>query len=93
MVVKRLPASIDLLRERKSLQDVGRDIVIKELKRKNFQDIFFANIQRVKESLRVLEEFSKLISKNSALQFKRVRYAVYEIEKATAKKISALSHY
>jgi len=92
-VVKCLPASIDLLRERKSLKDVGRNIYINELERKNFQDIFFANIQRVKESIRVLEEFTKLINKNFAIQFKKVRYDIYELEKDAAKRISALCNH
>lgn len=92
-VVKCLPASIDLLQERKSSKDVGRNIYINELERKNFQDIFFANIQRVKESIRVLEEFTKLINKNLAVQFKKVRYDIYEIEKDAAKRISALCNH
>jgi thiamine-phosphate pyrophosphorylase len=92
-LVKRLPPLVDLLRERKSLKDVGRDIYINELKRKNFQDIFFANIQRVKESIRVLEEFTKLINKNLAIQFKKVRYDIYEIEKNAVKRLSALSNH
>ncbi len=50
-----------LIAEREALKDVGRTLRNKsELKRLDFQDIFFANIQRVKESIRVLEEFSKL---------------------------------
>lgn len=89
-ITKCLPANIILLKERNSLKDVGRNIYINELKRKDFQDIFFANIQRVKESIRVLEEFSKLINKNIALKFKKTRYSIYEIEKKVAKRISFL---
>lgn len=89
-IVKRLPVSLDLLKERKSSQDVGRNIYINELERKDFRDIFFANIQRVKESIRVLEEFTKLINKNFAIRFKKTRYDIYEIEKKVAKGISAL---
>lgn len=82
----------DLLKERESMQDVGRTISAKELDRASVQDIFFANMQRVKESIRVLEEFSKLTDKNAALKFKKIRYDVYEIEKSAACKISALPH-
>lgn len=85
--------NITLLKERDSLRDVGKNIHIDELKRKNFQDIFFANIQRVKESIRVLEEFAKLIDKNIALKFKEIRYAIYEIEKKAAGRISALYYH
>lgn len=93
VIFKRLPSKITLLEERRSLKDVGKDIYINELKRKNYQDIFFANIQRVKESLRVLEEFSKLINKNIAIEFKKIRYGIYEIEKKVIKRISSLCHH
>jgi len=69
---------------------VGRDILANELKREGPKDIFFANIQRVKESIRVLEEFSKLTNIKSSLKFKRARYKIYAIEKKAAGRISAL---
>jgi thiamine-phosphate pyrophosphorylase len=90
---RRLPKKIKLIEERDSLKDVGKNIYINELKRRDFKDIFFANIARVKESIRVLEEFSKLKNKGLAVEFKDIRYRVYEIEKKTAKKLSALRHY
>ena len=80
-----------LLGLRKTQTDVGRFNSCGELKRDNCKDIFRANIQRVKESLRVLEEFSKLADLRVALGFKQLRYKVYEIEKESFKKISALS--
>jgi len=79
-----------LLETRQALSDVGRLNARGELKRANCQDIFFANIQRVKESLRVLEEFSKLTDSVIALEFKALRYKVYELEQEAFKKISAL---
>lgn len=93
-MVKRLPdIRLDLLKARKSLTDVGRNIYINELKRKDFGDIFFANIQRVKESIRVLEEFTKLKNINFAVEFKKIRYNIYEIEKKAAKKIASLCNH
>lgn len=86
-------SSLDLLKMRSSLKDVGRSIYVNELKRKNLQDIFFANIQRVKESIRVLEEFSKLQNSDLAVRFKRMRYGIYDIEKKVAKRISALRNH
>jgi len=71
----------DLFAARQASSDVGKKIYVNELKRGNSKDIFFANIQRVKESVRVLEEFSKLRQKPMALKFKRIRYALYELEK------------
>ncbi|TBR18488.1 thiamine-phosphate pyrophosphorylase [bacterium] len=71
-----------LLKYRNSLKDIGRDIPCpKEFKRKNFKDTFTANIQRVKESLRVLEEFSKIHDCRAAVRFKKLRYGIYELEK------------
>jgi len=79
-----------LLNQRSAQRDVGRLNCRGELGRLNCQDIFWANIQRVKESLRVLEEFSKLLDVQVALGFKQLRYKIYEIEKESFKKISAL---
>jgi thiamine-phosphate pyrophosphorylase len=81
----------ELLAARQSKADIGRRIHTGELKRRGIKDIFFANIQRVKESLRVLEEFSKLKNVKSALGFKKVRYDVYECEKKITAKIAPLS--
>jgi len=89
-ILKYLPKNTELILERESLGDVGRKIYVNELKRRNYQDIFFANIQRVKESIRVLEEFTKLINKNIAVRFKGLRYDIYEVEKKAAKRISPI---
>lgn len=82
-----------LLRERESTHDIGKNIFIHELKRENIRDIFFANIQRVKESVRVLEEFYKLINVRSAKAFKKIRYDIYELEKKISKRLASLYHY
>jgi len=81
------------LKERDTLGDIGKKMHAKELNRRNVQDIFFANIQRAKESARVLEEFSKLNNKNIALRFKKIRYDIYEVEKKTAEKIPSLFNH
>jgi thiamine-phosphate pyrophosphorylase len=83
----------ELVEARESQFDSGRNIQANELERKDLPDIFFANIQRVKESIRVLEEFSKLLSKKSALKFKNIRYNIYEIEKKALRKIKALRNF
>ena len=81
----------ELLAQRNSLKDVGLKISSRaEMKRQDFADVFAANIQRVKESIRVLEEFSKLEDVNIALGFRKIRYAIYEFEKKAAKKIPTL---
>jgi thiamine-phosphate pyrophosphorylase len=81
----------ELLSQRDSLKDVGLKIYSRaELKRRDFADVFNANIQRVKESVRVLEEFSKLDDVKIALGFRKIRYDIYDFEKRVAKKVSSL---
>jgi thiamine-phosphate pyrophosphorylase len=82
-----------IIKERDSELDVGRSLLRGELKRDNYRDIFFANIQRVKEAIRVLEEFHKLIDKNIVIKLKRLRYQVYDLEKKVALKLATLSGF
>lgn len=89
-IIKRLPPNIKLIQERNSLKDIGKNIRANELHRADCRDIFCANIQRLKESIRVLEEFSKLGDRKAALGFKEIRYEIYAIEKKSLKKIESL---
>ena len=76
------------LAARDSVRDTGRRIhTSRELKRSNVIDIFCANIQRVKESIRVLEEFAKIDDSKCALMYKDLRYRVYEIEKQAVNRL------
>lgn len=59
----------------------GRSSMKSEMGRKSTVDIFAANIERVKESLRVLEEFFKLIDRKASIKFCNLRFRVYSIEK------------
>jgi thiamine-phosphate pyrophosphorylase len=65
--------------------DVGTPTSVLELKRKTVKDIFYANSQRVKESVRVLEEFLKLVNPRQALVCKKMRYQVYALEQKVFK--------
>ena len=58
-----------------------------EMKRRGLPDIFAANIERVKESLRVLEEIFKLVDIKSSSKFCSLRFRVYGIEKKALRKI------
>jgi thiamine-phosphate pyrophosphorylase len=51
-----------------------------------WEAVFFANIQRVKEALRVLEEFSKLFKGALGEKFKKLRFRLYEQEKRLTEK-------
>ena len=73
-----------LIQARNIEGDVGKRSIFKELKRTSAVDIFYANSQRLKESVRVLEEFSKLFNKRAAQQLKEVRYKIYALEKKMA---------
>ena len=70
-----------MIAARNILNDVGVSSTKSELKRRNIKDIFFANTQRAKESVRVLEEFTKLLSPKAAQGFKKARYKIYELER------------
>ncbi|MCX5680218.1 MAG: thiamine-phosphate pyrophosphorylase [Candidatus Omnitrophica bacterium] len=76
---------------RDSSSDVGRvSRKPSEMRRSSFCDIFTANAQRAKESLRVLEEFYKLTDKKISMRFSHLRFRVYEIERKASGRIEAL---
>ncbi len=72
-----------LFTARNSLQDIGRSSKFDIGKRRDFKDLFFANIRRSQESLRVLEEFSKLVNNTLSEKFKKLRFQLYTLEKKT----------
>ena len=82
-----------LLKARNVKRDVGKKTTGPESKRKNMGDVFRANIQRVKESLRVLEEVSKILDKKISHDFKKIRFRIYELEKKSRIALEALLHY
>ena len=75
-----------IINQRRIESDVGKASTASEFKRKNIQDIFLANIQRAKESIRVLEEFFKLYDRKTAARFKALRYKIYAQEKRALNK-------
>jgi len=72
-----------LCQSRDIKKDCGKSFCVLE-KKDDWQSIFFANIQRTKEALRVLEEFFKLFDDKSCEKFKTLRFKVYEQEKRFA---------
>jgi thiamine-phosphate pyrophosphorylase len=84
---KQLCPQAKLFSGRNSAKDTGRRIYTNELKRTGVGDILFANMQRAKEAVRVLEEFAKLIEIKTAISFKEIRYELYELEKKIGQKI------
>ena len=67
------------------LNDVGTELkAVNEYQRADFSQIIRANCARVLQSLRSIEEYSKLIRPESSPQFEAIRYRVYAAEKAVA---------
>lgn len=66
--------------------DVGRPTSKSEARRRDLDAVFLANSQRVKESLRVLEEITKLLNISCAEQLKNLRYRMYDLEQKILKK-------
>lgn len=77
---------------RNSADDVGRAFgEYGRMKRRGVNDIFAANMERVKESLRVLEEFFKLINKNRSARFSALRFKAYDLEKKANKRLKRVN--
>ncbi|MDD4956047.1 MAG: thiamine-phosphate pyrophosphorylase [Candidatus Omnitrophica bacterium] len=74
----------------RNLNDVGIRSSESEKIRENLVDLFLANTQRGKESLRVLEEVLKLFDQELSQKFKKFRFKLYEIEKAAVKGIEMI---
>ena len=83
-VVQKLKMA-EVIRARDVQRDVGKRTIAAELKRERTGDIFYANSQRAKESIRVLEEFSKLLNIRLSQGLKKIRYKVYELEQKIVK--------
>ncbi len=72
-------------------KDIGKSFDSLEAKRKNCPQILYINLQRVKESLRVLEEFFKIFLPSKVSEIKKIRYRVYSLEEKAVKKCLAKS--
>lgn len=72
---------------RDSAKDTGRAIhTAREFTRKSLEDVLCANLHRVGEALRVMEEFSKLFDVRTSKKFKDLRYDFYDLEKSARKR-------
>jgi len=57
----------------------------------SISDIFMSNIERVKESLRVLEECFKIIDAKISRGYRKLRFNAYDIEKNIVEKARLVS--
>ncbi len=78
--------------ERNSKKDLGRKVDSLEKKRSGLWEILYLNLQRAKESLRVLEEFSKIADKKNTARLKKLRYDIYDLEKEIILRWPSLSN-
>ncbi len=80
--VKDLPGGmLDLVRARDAAGDVGAGTWTEgERDRQDLFDLVLANIKRVQEAARVMEEFGKLLNPDTA-GFKKIRFDSYSLEK------------
>lgn len=86
-IISKAIDRFDLVSSRDSEKDLGRAPAFdKKIKAKTLKNVIIANIVRVEESARVLEEFSKVIYPESTVSFKKARFLLYDLEKKFIKK-------
>jgi thiamine-phosphate pyrophosphorylase len=88
-VLLRFPVSYrHLVASRDSVQDVGRRSLIHDKTTKaDWTGLFIANAKRSQEAMRVLEEISKIVASRQTPLFQRLRFRLYELEKASLRKL------
>ncbi|MBU0721620.1 thiamine-phosphate pyrophosphorylase [bacterium] len=77
----RVEETLELLKQRDSINDVLRPSTKSELNRTDIKNILTANFKRAEESSRVLEELYKLSNAAYSENFKHIRYELYSLEK------------
>jgi len=80
-----------LLSGRDTCRDKAKFIDFRKEENIGISDIFMSNIERVKESLRVLEECFKLIDEKISRGYRKLRFNTYDIEKSVIKKAGLIS--
>ncbi len=75
---------------RASGRDVGQRAPASRID--SLERLLVINFQRVKESLRTLEECSRLLSPRHTVAFQRLRFQTYEVERDTLLQLATLRH-
>ncbi len=71
------------LAARETQADVGTEITtLSEHSRENILDVLTANFLRLQESLRSIEEFSKIINPTVGVAIEQMRYRTYTVQRA-----------
>ncbi len=79
-----------VLQARDTERDALKLVDFKKRRGADIADIFMSNIERVKESLRVLEECSKIIDEGISRKYRRLRFNTYDVEKKCIEKIRSI---
>lgn len=91
LAMRRLPvAPLELVRARDSAADPGRRAPSSPVD--SLERLALINLQRTKESLRVLEECARLVAPQRAADFQHLRFRAYEVERALLLCLAALRH-
>lgn len=91
---KKLPVSLtELVASRNVRSDFGKKPSPLEKKRRDALELFLANAERAKESLRALEETSKFVDSRVFEKFKKIRFKVYAIEKKALPKLESICNH
>jgi len=78
-----------VLQARDTKKDALKFVDFKKRRGTDIADIFMSNIERVKESLRVLEECSKIVDEGVSRKYRQLRFNTYDVEKRSVEKIKA----
>jgi hypothetical protein len=87
-IADRLQEKVIKFRDIKS--DFGKKNSFDKIKTKDFKTLFYKNIHRAQESIRALEEFSKILGEKIYGNFKMLRFKAYSIEKKAIEKLQAI---
>lgn len=81
-IVQRLPSGL-LLTARDTLHDIGKDVsATGEYDRSSAAGVAAANVKRLQESLRSLEEYGKVVGPDLGRDLEALRYRAYTLERA-----------
>ncbi len=90
--LRHLPVtSAQLARSRASSRDIGRRAPSSRVE--SLERLVLINFQRAKESLRTLEECSRLLVPGQTAVFQRLRFRLYDAERDLLIRLAALRHH
>ena len=81
----------ELLRSRASARDIGRDAPSTAVD--SLERLLLINFQRVKESLRVLEECVRIIAPRRTANFQALRFRTYVVERNVILRLATLRRH